>query len=219
MLYLYIRDKNNNNNNKNNKTMNQTNYSIISKFDRMDDSEKIMYIVEKVFKATTPETAVTMEQIVNKGIEMGITEDYPRGRKDGHPWWPHTSVMMGVGNPDAVANWEEYSLHRKKMHKKNGGTVMCYWVDGTKRHEHVTRKSKSAGVNSNHQASKTPIFLGSGPKMPITDTEKMQKMMADYPGVYVPLRGKLYQIRFVLDHPDKFCLAEVEFARMSMDNN
>lgn len=195
--------------------MNKTNYSIISKFDRMDDSEKIMYIVEKVFKATTPETAVTMEQIVNKGIEMGITEDYPRGRKDGHPWWPHTSVMMGIGNPNAVSTWEELSLHRKKMHKQNGGAVMVYWVDDSRCHEHVTRKSKSNGVSSNHQTNKTPITID-GPKKSITDIKEMEKRMKEKPGEYVPLRGKLYQIKFVLDNPYKFYPAEVEIARQAM---
>ena len=48
----------------------------------MNDNEKIMNIISKVFNATNPETAVSLEQVIEKGIEMGVAEDYPRGKED-----------------------------------------------------------------------------------------------------------------------------------------
>lgn len=54
----------------------------------MNDNDKIMNIISKVFNATSPDTAVTLEQVIEKGIEMGVAEDYPRGKEDGHPWYP-----------------------------------------------------------------------------------------------------------------------------------
>ena len=54
----------------------------------MNDNEKIMNIISKVFNATSPETAVTLEQVIEKGIEMGVAEDYPRGKEDGQPLVP-----------------------------------------------------------------------------------------------------------------------------------
>ena len=54
-----------------NNTMNTTRHFI-------DDNEKIMYIIEKVLNARTPETGVTMEQIIAKGLELGLAMDYPR---------------------------------------------------------------------------------------------------------------------------------------------
>lgn len=44
----------------------------------IDDNEKIMYIIEKILDARTPETGVTMEQIIAKGLELGLAMDYPR---------------------------------------------------------------------------------------------------------------------------------------------
>lgn len=112
----------------------------------MNDNDKIMNIISKVFNATSPESAVSLEQVIEKGIELGVAEDYPRGKEDGHPWYPHTSVMMGVGSPNAVMNWEEVHLHRKKMHKTDGKTCFFYWVDKTKTHQVVRRSSKAEGL-------------------------------------------------------------------------
>ena len=107
------------------------------------ESEKIMYVVNDVLGATSPKTAVDMRTIVDKGIDLGLTHDYPRGRQDGHPWWPHTAVMMGVGSPTAVENLEEPYLHRDKMKKGNTRVRMYYWVDKSHRHEMVTKDAKA----------------------------------------------------------------------------
>ena len=45
---------------------------IININNTMNDNEKIMNIISKVFNATSPETAVTLEQVIEKGIEMGV---------------------------------------------------------------------------------------------------------------------------------------------------
>ena len=106
------------------------------------ENEKILYVVNDVLGATSPKTSVDMRTIVETGINLGLTEDYPRGREDGHPWWPHTSIMMGVGSPEAVLNNEEPYLHRDKMKKGHSRARMYYWVDRSHQHDLVTKDAK-----------------------------------------------------------------------------
>lgn len=176
----------------------KTNY--YNPLNRMNDSEKIMYIVEKVFKATSPETAVSMEQIIEKGIEMGIAETYPRGKEDGHPWYPHTSVMMGVGSANAVENWEEPYLHRRKMHKTTGGVCMCYWVDKTKVHEIVRRSEQADGLK---QAVKSTYEEFPAVRVTLSLAEKIAKMEAN-PGKFRLIGEKLVSEAWINANPEKF---------------
>ena len=166
----------------------------------MNDNDKIMNIISKVFNATTPETAVSLEQVIEKGIEMGVAEDYPRGKEDGHPWYPHTSVMMGVGSPSAVMNWEEIHLHRKKMHKTDGKTCFFYWVDRTKVHQVVRRSSKAEGLKqvANNKAQGLP-----GTRIPQTMAEKIAKMEAN-PGMFRLVGDKLITEKWIQNNPEKF---------------
>ena len=46
----------------------------IATLNQMSDSDKIMYVTEKVLKAKSEKTAVTMRQVVDTAIEMGVTE-------------------------------------------------------------------------------------------------------------------------------------------------
>lgn len=165
----------------------------------MNENDKIMNIIEKVFNATTPETAVSLEQVIEKGIEMGVAEDYPRGKEDGHPWYPRTSLMMGVGAVDAVMANEEMHLHRKKMHKTSGSTAFFYWVDKTRNHEVVRRSSKADGikdVQSKYQEL---------PKVKITLSmaEKLAKMEAN-PGMFRLVGEKLISESWIQNNPEKF---------------
>lgn len=169
-------------------------------YNSMNDSDKIMNIIEKVFKATSPETAVTMEQVIEKGIQMGMAEDYPRGKEDGHPWYPHTSVMMGVGAPDAVMNWEEIHLHRKKMHKVNGKSCFFYWVDKTKIHQVVRKSSKADGLK---QAVKSTYQAFPQVKVTLTMAEKIAKMKAN-PGMFRLIGEKLISENWIKNNPEKF---------------
>ena len=172
------------------------NYNISN---TMNDSDKIMNIISKVFNATTPETAVSLEQVIEKGIEMGVAEDYPRGKEDGHPWYPHTSLMMGVGSPEAVMNWEEIHLHRKKMHKTDGKTCFFYWVDRTKVHQVVRRSSKAEGLKqvANNKAQGLP-----GTRIPQTMAEKIAKMKAN-PGMFRLIGDKLISESWIKNNPEK----------------
>lgn len=175
-------------------------HNIINNIFKMNDSDKIMYIIEKVFNATSPETAVTMEQVIEKGIKMGVAEDYPRGKEDGHPWYPHTSIMMGVGSPDAVMAWEEIHLHRKKMHKNNHRSVFFYWVDKTKVHQVVRKSSKAEG--SKQVADSTYTSLPSV-KVTLTMAEKIAKMNAN-PGMFRLVGDKLISESWIRNNPEKF---------------
>jgi len=182
--------------------MKKTTYtqSIINNLNKMNDSDKIMYIVEKVFNATSPETSVTMEQVIEKGIEMGIAEDYPRGKEDGHPWYPHTSIMMGVGSPEAVMAWEEIYLHRKKMHKNGHRSVFFYWVDKTKIHQ-VVRKSSKA--DSSKQVANSTYTTLPTVKVTLTLAEKIAKMEAN-PGMFRLVGDKLISESWIKNNPEKF---------------
>ena len=173
---------------------------IINISNTMNDNDKIMNIISKVFKATIPETAVTLEQVIEKGIEMGVTEDYPRGKEDGHPWYPHTSVMMGVGSPNAVMNWEEIHLHRKKMHKTDGKTCFYYWVDKSKTHQVVRRSSKAEGLR---QAVKSTYQALPQVKVTLTMAEKIAKMEAN-PGMFRLVGDKLISEAWIKNNPEKF---------------
>jgi hypothetical protein len=67
---------------KENKTMSNYNY--------LSEDEKILSVLDKM-GAVSPETAVTTEQMVGKGIELGMTKDVFtdnwHGHKEGdHPW-------------------------------------------------------------------------------------------------------------------------------------
>lgn len=173
---------------------------IINSLNKKDDSEKIMYILSKVFNATSPETSVTLEQVIEKGIEMGIAEDYPRGKEDGHPWYPHTSVMMGVGSPDAVMTWEEIHLHRQKMHRNNNRSCFFYWVDKTKVHKVVRKSSKAVGAKSLAQSTAQTLQQV---RIPQTLAEKIAKMEAN-PGMFRLIGDKLISETWIKNNPEKF---------------
>lgn len=178
-------------------------------FKGMTENEKILFVIDTL-GAKTPETAVTMEEIIAKGIELGATEDYFRenwhGYKEGdHPWWQKVSPMMGVGTREQVeANNEPY-LHRKmkKSVKKSGRktNVMIYWYDPSYEHKLVIRE----------KAKPTPEIKEIRKKF---SNDEMEKKMQDNPGKYVVINNKLYLREFVLNHPEKFDAMTLAVANM-----
>lgn len=119
----------------------------------MTENEKIISILQEM-GATTPETAIPAEKIIEKGIEEGLTEDYFtehwHGYKEGdHHWWQRLAAMMGIGEWDQVELYNEPYLHREEREdiKEDTGRKthrMFYWWDETHQHDNrVSAKKES----------------------------------------------------------------------------
>lgn len=176
-----------------------------------NDSERIMFLVEKVFGAKNLETAVSMEQIIEKGIEMKMCEDYPRGKEDGHPWYPHTSTMCGISEMGRDHSNYEPHLHRAFVKLAGHKTKsFVYWVDRSKVAEVIGRNGKTIERQAK-QVETTPIVF-MGEKRRFTD-EQMEQKVKDNPDKYVILNGKLYLREFILTHPEKFDAVAVAMAK------
>jgi len=178
-----------------------------------NENDKIMFIIEHVFNAKNLETAVTMEQVIEKGIEMNLCETYPRGKEDGHPWYPHTSTMCGI-HPEGTlnGNYEPY-LHRafvKRNSKKS--KVFVYWVDKTKKAEVIGRNGKPV-TRQAKVAKITPDIIRETRRA--FTREEMDKRMEENPGMYVIFNDKLYMKDFVIKHPEKFGVFGMTMAAMN----
>lgn len=121
----------------------------------ISENECIMYIIKNVFGANSKETAVSLEDVINKGIELGYTEDWPIDHV-GHPWYPHVSLMMGIGCESAVMENEEKSLHRFKMRTDKGTMAYGYYVDNSSIHSTPNKKVNNV-INRHHHVVHTPI--------------------------------------------------------------
>ena len=177
-----------------------------------NENDKIMFIIEKVFGAKDIETAVTMEQVIEKGIEMNLCETYPRGKQDGHPWYPHTSTMCGIHKDGTGNSNYECYLHRKFV-KRPGSKVktFVYWVDKSKKAEVIGRNGKAVSRQTK-VVEKTPEIIRETRKS--FTREEMEKKMSENPGVYVILNDRLYKRDFVINHPEKFDAAAIAIANM-----
>lgn len=188
--------------------MSTTNYN----FKRMDEDEKILAMVE-LLGANSPETAVTMEQIIAKGIETGATDDYFRenwhGYKEGdHPWWQKVAPMMGVGTIEEVRAHDCPHLHRRQVKEMKGDrktNVMRYWLDETMTHKQVIRQKKvKAKVNAL-------------PEIPPMETrfrgEAGAQQKAKENPDWIAINGRVYSKKFILEHPEKFNEVEIFMAR------
>lgn len=174
-------------------------------FGTMSENEKIMCMI-KMLNAGSKAGAVTMEQIIAKGIETGATEDYFRenwhGYKEGdHPWWQRMSPMVGVGTLEEVQKYNEPHLHRvqvKEIKESTGRVtnVMRYWYDPDTEHKNVIREKKNEFQ---------PVEVS---RRSYTYEEAEAKAAAD-PEKYVVINGKLYSRPFVEAHPEKFKGAEL----------
>ena len=99
------------------------------------ESDKDIMDTLTALGAFSMETAVDLNKIVAKGIELGLTTpDATYGENNHHRWSPRISVMMGISTKEEViAAREEPSLHRKMM-KADRGMNYHYWIDRTKDH-------------------------------------------------------------------------------------
>ena len=173
------------------------------------DNEKILYIIKDVLGASSVENAVTMEEVIAKGIEMGLTSDHQiqnwEGYKQGdHPWWPVVAPMMGIGSAEAVSQNEEPYLHRQKVQRtlESGrkSNVMVYWYDRSHKHEVVRKSNKSAGKKKS-AAVQAPVVM----ETRVTFTpEQMEAKVAQNPDKYMISNGRLLLKAFVKTHPEKF---------------
>lgn len=98
-----------------------------------NNDDAIMYVIEHRLKATSREKAVTLEQIIDTGINHHLCYRRPRNGKDGHPWSPRISVLMGIGTPSQTRNRENIHLFREKR-TKGSKSVYYYWIDNTRDH-------------------------------------------------------------------------------------
>lgn len=118
-------------------------------YNTMSEEEKILHILD-IMGAVSPETGITTETLVGKGIEEGATKDvfteYWHGHKEGdHPWWLLLAAMSGTGSEEEVAKHNTPHLFRKKVSATKNGrktNVYVYWYDETQTHEiHYTGKA------------------------------------------------------------------------------
>ena len=127
----------------------------------MSEDDKIITTVRDYLNATSQATAVTMEEIIAKAIEVGFTTDCWNGvnGKKGymnadHPWWFNGPVIAGVGTKEQLTNHEDVHFHRTASKEKMNErvtredddntrltTVFRYWYDGNSFHTPVVRKS------------------------------------------------------------------------------
>ena len=179
----------------------------MSNYNYLSESEKILSVLDKL-DAVSPETAVTTEQMVAKGIELGMTKDIFtenwHGHKEGdHPWWLLLAAMSGVGSEEEVAKYNVPHLHRQKVSAvKNGRKtkVMAYWYDESYEHE-VTYTGK-AYKEKMMRKKDIQDLLDRTRNLPKSKEERIAQMKND-PN-YVEIEGKFYSAKFVAAHPEKF---------------
>ena len=176
-------------------------------YNHLSEPEKILSIIDRM-GAVSPETGVTAEQMVAKGIELGMTKDvfteHWHGHENGdHPWWMLLASMCGVGSEEEVAKHNVPHLHRQKVKMvKNGRktNVMVYWYDETKTHE-VTYTGK-AYKEKMMRKKDIQDLLDRTRNLPKTKEERVEQMRKD-PN-YIEIDGHFYLTKFVVAHPEKF---------------
>ena len=176
-------------------------------YNYLSDSEKILIVLDKM-GAVSPETAITTEEMVGKGIELGMTKevltDNWHGHKEGdHPWWLLLAAMSGTGSEEEVAKHNVPYLHRQKVQRMKNGRktkVMVYWYDESYTHE-ITYTGKEYKQKLIRQ-QEIKYVLEKTKGLPKSKEERMEQMRKD-PN-YVEIDGKFYSAKFVIAHPEKF---------------
>ena len=157
--------------------------------------------------AVSPETGVTTENLVGKGIEEGATKDVFteswHGHKEGdHPWWLLLAAMSGTGSEVEVEKHNVPHLHRKKVPGvKNGRktNVMVYWYDESYTHE-ITYTGKVYREKVVKQ-QEIKDLLAKTKNLPKSKEEAQAKMMND-PN-YVNVDGKFVKKEWMINHQEK----------------
>jgi len=175
-------------------------------YNHMTESDKILHILD-IMGAVSPETGVTTEQMVDKGIEEGATKDVFtenwHGHKEGdHPWWLLLAAMSGTGSEEEVAKYDVPHLHRKKMKgEKNGHktTVYVYWYDESYTHNKNFTGKVFEEKMQRHQEIRELLDRTKG--LPKTKEESMA--MKENDPNYVKIDGKFVQKMWMANHRDK----------------
>ena len=182
----------------------------------MTESDKILHILD-IMGAVSPETAVTTEQMVGKGIEEGATKDIFtenwHGHEEGdHPWWLLLAAMSGTGSEEEVNKYDVPYLHRKKVKMMKNGrktNVYVYWYDESFSHsKNYTGKAWNEKVARRNEINRILKEYKDAPK---SKEERLSQMRND-PN-YIEIDGKFYLTKFVVAHPEKFNPAMVLIAQ------
>lgn len=175
-------------------------------YNTMTESDKILHILD-IMGAVSPETAVSTEQMVDKGIEEGATKDIFtenwHGHKEGdHPWWLLLASMSGVGSEEEVNKNNEPHLHRKKVKMEKNGrktNTYVYWYDESTVHEITyTGKEYLAKLQKQEEVKR---ILEYTKNMPKTKEEAMARNEAD-PNI-IRIDDKHVLKSWLIAHPDK----------------
>ena len=172
----------------------------------MTESDKILHILD-IMGAVSPETAVTTEQMVGKGIEEGATQDIFtenwHGHTEGdHPWWLLLAAMSGTGSEEEVNKYDVPYLHRKKVKMMKNGrktNTYVYWYDES----FVHNKNFTGKVWREKQEKKAEIkrILLEKKNAPKTKEEAMTKIANDPANINI--NGKYVGRKWLTDHPEK----------------
>lgn len=180
------------------------------------ENEKIMWLIGVYFNSKSEDDLISLKRVINKGIELGLCDDWPRNQHDGHPWYPRVATMMGVGGETAVHNNEEPSLHRAKrnfvdMDGENTNAYV-YWVDTTKRHEIVRRGSVVVEGSGKTAIEHTIRRFEVNNLSPLTVEQhrtytveqKFEVYEKAYPGRYILFGGKILSLEMLRSRPEHF---------------
>jgi len=177
-------------------------------YNYMTESDKILHILD-ILGAVSPETGVTTETLVGKGIEEGATKDIFteswHGHKEGdHPWWLLLAAMSGTGSEEEVAKYDVPYLHRKKVSMSKNGrktNVFIYWYDESYTHQvNYTGKVWKEKMMRKEEIKKLIQETKDAPK---TKEERMAQMRQN-PDIYLEVDGRFFKKEFIRNHPEKF---------------
>lgn len=172
----------------------------------MTESDKILHILD-IMGAVSPETAVTTEQMVGKGIEEGATQDIFtenwHGHTEGdHPWWLLLAAMSGTGSEAEVNKYDVPHLHRKKVPgMKNGRKtqVYVYWYDESFTHnKNFTGKAWREKQEKKTQMKELVERIKNAPR---TEAEARAQMANDPD--FITIDGKFIRKMWMVNNPEK----------------
>ena len=184
---------------------NMTNFlkNKLNSVKNFDADDKILFIIKDIFQADCFENAVSMEQIIEKGIELGLTKDYFTEKWEGykkgdHTWWLKIAVMAGVGTEEQLFSHEVKHLHRKKIQYTKGqrkANTMVYWYDPTQEHTVVLKKHKVTKKKAEVQKIADKVISES--------LEEKMQICAANPDKYVMIGNKRISVEWLNNNAEK----------------